>query len=96
MFDVAICGMLLLLLLACDVPTGISVCRLIPLVCSFLVGRPPVRFPVGFVFRFAGLSDFPCIAIFSFCVKFFGRPVFSSSLNLGCCGAVGFSTSKKT
>ena len=37
-----------------EVPAGISVCNLIPLVCSLCVGRPPVRLPVALAFRFVG------------------------------------------
>ena len=57
------CGMVLS---GFEVPAGNSVCKLIPLVCSFRVGRPPVRFPVVLAFRFARLSIFLCANIFSF------------------------------
>ena len=76
-----------------EVPAGISVCNLIALVCSFCVGRPPVRFPVALAFRFVGLSVFACPDTFYFWVSFLGRPV-SSCLNFGGWGAVGFSMSK--
>ena len=58
----------------------------IPRVGVFGVGHPPVLFPVAF--RFVGL--FCC----NFRVSFTGRPA-ASSLNIGCCGALRFSISKK-
>ena len=61
MSDVTGCGMMLSLF---EVPAGIFVCKLIPLVCSSPVGCPPVRFPVALVFRIVGLSVFACPNIF--------------------------------
>ena len=71
-----------------------SVRKLIPLVFwNFCAGRLPVLLPVNFTFLFVGL--FVCVASFRFFVSFTGRPVFSSSLNNGCFGALEFSMSKK-
>ena len=39
---------------AVEVPTGISVCSLVPMVCSLCVGRPPVLFPVACQVSFLG------------------------------------------
>ena len=78
-----------------EVSARISVCNLIPVVCSLRVGRSPVRFPVTLAFRFVGLFVFACPGTFSCWVSFLGRPVVSSCVNIGCLGAIGFLMFKK-
>ena len=72
----------------------VSVSSVIPLFWVFVAGRPPVRFPVGFAFRFAGLLVCWVGVGFFFCLT--GRPVFLSSSDIACCGALGLLMSKKS